>query len=134
VGKFTYNQNTLEGIEHGNPPHKIGVSTQCIHATVGSIVTNYLLAAPSDPTHKLCVTDLLINVDATTTVTISDGSYAEGHYIFRASCKPASSTSQLYVIPYSTPHVFSGVNRGVYFTQTAGANVDISVHYYETET
>jgi hypothetical protein len=134
VGKTTYTQATLEGIEHGPAPHKIGSAVRAVHRTIGTICTNELLYSPSLPIVKLVITDIILCVtDATTTIVLSEGTLAAGQTMFRASVKPASNQTTVLPINYTLPHPFATANTPLYFSQTGAATVDVNIHLYESE-
>ena len=133
-GRFSSYPSTLEGIENSAPPHKFGCKLNSTDFTFTSVTSNGTICFPEHTYHKLVVGDLHFTVnDANTLVTVSDGSLAEGHHIFRGNIKPAGGQTVFVPISFSLPHVFNGTNRPLCFSQTGAATVDGVVHYYETE-
>ena len=132
-GKFSFAPSTLEGIENGPMPHRIGASVEAKSYEFSTAVSNGTVWAPASADHRLYVSDIHFTVDATTTVTFSDGSNAENKIIFKGGFKPATNTSQYVPISFTLPHVFSGAGRPLMFTQTSTANVIGVVHGYEAE-
>lgn len=134
TGKFSNTLSTIEGIEHGYMPHKIGAAVQAKSFEFTQITSNGTIALPLDATRKLVVTDIHFTVaDVASVVIFSDGSLADSKYIFRGNMKPVGGASIFVPISYTLPHVFSGTNRPLCFTQSAAATVDGVVHYYESE-
>lgn len=132
-GKFTRNPSTLEGIEHGNQPHRIGASVQSKTVNFSAGGNNQAAWTPSAG-HRLVVSDVHYTVtDATTVITLSDGSLAQGLYIQHGHYKPPNNEAVQVAISFSLPHVFSAVNRSLMFSQTGPASVIGVIHGYETE-
>jgi hypothetical protein len=133
-GRFSRNVSTLEGIEHGNMPHKVGVDVKAQWFHYSSVATNGTVALPTVDHKKLVVSDLHFTIsDASSIVVFSDGSMAQNNLIFRGNLKPTGGASIFVPISFSLPHVFSGTNRPLCFSQTGAATVDGVVHYYESE-
>ena len=133
-GRLSYAPCTLEGIEHGNMPHRIGAAAVAKAFGYTAITGNGTIWSPTNSTHRLVVTDINFTITgATSTVTFSDGSLADGKYIFTGKFKPPSNESIYIPINFALPHVFSGTQRSLCFTQTGAADVDGVVHGYESE-
>jgi hypothetical protein len=132
-GRFSYAPSTIEGVENQAMPHRIGASSQSKSFSFTGVTSNGTIWAPTTSYHRLYITDLFFTVDATTTVIFSDGSNAEGKLVFKGKFKPASGESSYVPAAFSLPHVFTGPNRALMFTQSGGAEVDGVVHGYEAE-
>jgi len=129
IGKLTYQQNTLEGIEQGNMPHRIGAHPIAIVETIGSICTNQVLYTPSSAHHRLVITDIFLNSDGNTTATLTES----GVYpVFRVQLRPANGAPWANV-SYCLPVPFNGTGTSLCFTNSATQSVDINVHAYEAE-
>ena len=132
-GKFTRNPSTLEGIEHGNQPHRIGASVQAKTINFDAGGNNQAAWTPASG-HRLVISDIHYTVtDATTVVTFSDGSLAQALYVQHGHYKPPSNESVQVNISFALPHVMSAINRPLMFSQTGKASVIGVVHGYETE-
>lgn len=133
-GRFSYMLCTLEGVEHGPMPHRFGVETEVRNFSFSAITSNGTIFAPTNPQRRLAVTDLVFTVEgATSQITFSDGSLADNQFVFKGRVNPPAGGCIVIPIAFATPHVFSGTNRALRFTQSAGANVDGVIHCYETE-
>lgn len=133
AGRTSFVASTLEGMENSPMPHRIGAAVESRGFSYSAAVSNGTIWAPVASDHRLYISDIHFTVDANTTVTFSDGSYAQNFHIFRGGFKPPSGTSQYVPISFSLPHVFSGANRPLMITSTATANVEGVVHGYEAE-
>jgi hypothetical protein len=130
-GRFSPMVCMLEGIEHGNQPHKIGSSVVAKDITVSSTSASEVWKPTAG--HKLVVSDIYFTVsDASSTVYVSEGSVAAGCYIFKGKFKPPSNQSVVGSASFSLPHVFQGT-ASLFITQTDGAKIEGVVHGYETE-
>lgn len=132
-GKFTCNPSVIEGIEHGNQPHRIGstVTAKMINLSTGC--TNFPIWTPVSG-HRLVVSDIHFTVtDANTVVTITDGSMADSAFIFHGHFKPPSGESVYVPVSFSLPHVFASTDSVLRITATGKPTVQGVVHGYEAE-
>lgn len=129
-GRLTVPSNTLEGVEHGNAPHLIGYS--CIVKNVFCNGSSYNLpiwipAAGKKPV----ITDILLTIDATAIVTISDGAVALNDWVVYAPVKITAGDSKIISQSFRMPHV-AHQNGTIYLTQTAGSVAGV-LHGYEID-
>jgi hypothetical protein len=128
-GRFTVPSNTLEGIEHGNPPHLIGYP--CVVKSVFSSGSAYNKPVWVPAAGKRAVvTDVHLSVDATAVITLSDGAVSLNDWIIYSSLKVAGGDSKIISENFRTPHVTHQSGGTVYITQTAGSVTGV-LHGYE---
>lgn len=133
-GRFSPMMSTLEGIEHGYAPHKIGAEVQAKWFAYSSVVTNGTIAFPAHEYHKLVITDIHFTAsDTASLITISEGSVANGNLIFRGNAKPVGGSSLFFPISFTLPHVFKGTNTPLCISSSGAATLDGVVHYYESQ-
>lgn len=130
-GRFSQMMCTLEGIEHGNEPHRIGSAVQSKSLECSSTSAKNVWTPEAGK--KIVVTDINFTVsEATSVVYISEGSIADHRFIFQGQFKPGNDQSVFIPISFSLPYVFRGTNP-LYITQTDGAHIYGVVQGYETE-
>ncbi|MGV0949282.1 MAG: hypothetical protein ACOYB3_01325 [Azonexus sp.] len=130
-GRFSPMVCTLEGIEHGPQPHKIGSTVQAKDISVASTSAAEVWRPTAG--HKLVISDIHFTVSsAPSTVYISEGSISRGAFIFKGKFKPPNGESVYIPVSFSLPHVFQGT-ESLFVTQSDGAEVEGVVHGYETE-
>lgn len=128
-GRMTVPSNTLEGVEHGNPPHLIGYP--CVVKAVFCSGSSYNLPVWVPATGKRAVvTDVMLTVDSTAVVTLSDGAVSLNDWIIYSSVKVTAGDSKIIAQNFRTPHVTHQSGGTVYITQTAGSVTGV-LHGYE---
>lgn len=128
TGKFTYQQNTVEGIEHGPMPHRFGAFPHEVVTTIGTICVNQLLYQP-EPQHLVTVTDIWLNAGGLTTVTLTESGTRP---VFRCTLRPTAG-APFASMSYRVPVPFSGTGAPLMISNSAAQDVDIVVHLYESE-
>lgn len=128
AGKLTYAASTLEGIEHGWAPHKIGQEIAIVTQSIGTICTNQVLYTPHSY-HRVAVSDIWLNTDGATAVTLSE---AGTRVIFRANLRPNQGVSSA-AMSYRVPVPFRNQGAPLCFSNSATQIVDINITLYETE-
>lgn len=107
-GRVIRNVSTIEGIEHGNPPHNIGYNIIRFGVDVDSVVTDQDLFVPSsEDSHskKFVISGYQMSLSGNDNVTIYDETDASNNWIFAASVKVASSESQFAEHQFNPPFV-----------------------------
>lgn len=127
-GKTTYAPSTLEGIEHGAMPHRIGAYPHEVVEAIGTICTDQVIYTP-DPRHRIVVSDIYLNADGNTTLTLSENGTRS---IFRVRLRPTSGVPWVN-IGYRVPVPFINSGTPLCLSNSATVNVDINIHLYETE-
>ena len=82
---------TLEGIEHGNPPHNIGVAIKRFHVNVTGAVSGQVLYTPSTGKRFFC-TGYALGLNSNGTVVIFDETDAAANYLFSGETKNVTTT------------------------------------------
>ena len=130
-GRFSPMMCTLEGVEHGPQPHKIGSAVTAKDISVLSTSAAEVWRPTAG--HKLVISDIHFTVsNAPSTVYISEGSISRRAYIFKGKFKPPNGESVYIPVSFSLPHVFQGT-ESLFVTQSDGAEIEGVVHGYETE-
>lgn len=138
VGVMSAAVSTLEGIENGPPPHKIG--NKLIHIGFdisGQTVTNSGLYTAS-PRHKFVVTDLTFGISSSTatTVTFHEGSGTApdpSKWVFSTYCNLANNAAQQVGAGFVTPHVADGFQSVLCLSTSSAVTMRGIIHGYETE-
>ena len=134
-GRLIRSQNTLEGIEHLPPPHKIGHPPQHRDASFTTAQTNTVLWDPGAG-KRFYVTDLIIAVSGNTdgTMTIFDETNVTGKRLWRGVLDPSNQFGIYLHIPLGVPFASSGDGNKLRITTDANIAVDIVVHGYVVPT
>jgi len=130
-GRMTVPSNTLEGIEHGNPPHLIGYPCVVKSIFCSGSAYNTPVWVPAAG-KKAVITDVHLSVDATAVITLSDGAVSLNDWIIYSSVKVTAGDSKIISENFRTPHVSHQSGGTVYITQTAGSVTGV-LHGYEID-
>jgi hypothetical protein len=138
VGVMSAEMSTLEGIENGPAPHKIG--NKLIHfgfAVNGTMATDSGLYTAS-PRHKFVVTDISFGVSsaAASSITFHEGSGNVGDtskWVFATYSNLANNATSFSAMSFQTPFVAESYQSTFYLTTSAAVTMRGIVHGYETE-
>lgn len=113
MGRMTTNVSTLEGIEHGNPPHKYG-NTPFHKGIYLNNTTGSGISIVTPPTgFKFIITDIGLSISsagAYVTLYEDDNAADPDKWVFSAYVKANLADTQVYNLNLSTPFVSSQVN------------------------
>lgn len=130
-GRMIRQIHTIEGIEQGPPPHRIG--NQIIHKGfyINTNTGDYLLWQPESG-YRFVITDIQFSNDQNKNlITFYEGSgNVSNPNCWITAAKLASEGS--FQMSYSLPYVASGLNNGPYINTTTSSDVYGTVHGYET--
>jgi hypothetical protein len=122
-GRVIRNVHTLESIEHGNPPHKIGQKIIRFGVDVTAPVTGSELFVPYNVPHdrRFVITGYQLSLSGTGEITIFDETDISDNWIFAASVKINAAESDFISHTFSVPFVSTTSGNRVLVTATGTA-------------
>lgn len=124
-GRVIRSVNTLEGIEHGNPPHQIGQKIIRFGVDITAPVTGAELFVPNNVPHdrRFVITGYQLSLSGTGEVTIYDETDTSDNWIFAASVKVNVAESEFISHNFGVPFVSTTSGNRVLATATNSAVV-----------
>jgi len=131
-GRASRDASTLEGIEHGYAPHRIGFVGMHFDFSYTTQQTGVALWTPTSG-KKFVVTDYTFSVEGSAIVTVFDQTDATGNRLFNAELKVTAGTSILIDHAYTLPFVSAATNNILRLTTSAAITIRGTIHGYEIQ-
>ncbi len=124
VGRLAHPVSTIEGIEHGNPPHNIGVAIIRFGVNISGAVTDQVLYTPPATIHtmRFVVTGYALSTSGTGTIRIFDETNSSDNWIFAGDVK-SNDQSVFSNHLFDPPFVSGALGNSVKVTTTDTAVV-----------
>jgi len=125
-GRVIHDVSTLEGIEHGNPPHQIGHPIFRFGVDIIAPVSGQVLYTPSvEGSHSksFVITGYQLSMSGTGEISIFDETDSSENWIFAASVKVNVAESEFISHIFSPPFVSALAGNKVKITATGTAIV-----------
>jgi hypothetical protein len=124
AGRIVDPPSTIEGIEHGNPPHNIGVRIVRFGVNITGAVTSQVLYTPTSVIHprRFNITSYALAISESGSIRIYDEVDSSDNWIFAAEVK-SNDNSQFSNASFSPPFVSSAAGNRVRITTTGNVVV-----------
>jgi len=132
MGRASRDASTLEGIEHGYAPHRIGFVGMHFDFSYTTQQTGVALWTPTSG-KKFVVTDYTFSVEGSAIVTVFDQTDATGNRLFNSDLKVTAGTSILIDHAYTLPFVSAATNNVLKLTTSAAITIRGTIHGYEIQ-
>lgn len=132
AGRIIDPPSTVEGIEHGNPPHNIGVNIWRAGIDISGVVADQTIKSPSAVYHprRLIITGYALSMSGTGTIRLFDETNSADNWIFAGEVK-SNDQSVISNHTFSPPFVTSAAGNSVKATTTSSATVFGTITGYE---
>lgn len=131
MGRAQRDVCTLEGIEHANPPHKIGSMITRRSFEITTQQTSGILWTPATG-KKIVITDLVYSAEGNGIVSFFDEIDRSQSSVAKASIKTPNGETTNIIINFSLPFVSDQVNNQLRITTTSALTIYGTAHGYET--
>jgi hypothetical protein len=131
-GRIIDPPSTVEGIEHGNPPHQLGVAIWRAGIDVTGIATDQVVKAPTAVFHprRLIITGYALSMSGTGTIRIFDETNAADNWIFAGEVK-SNDQSVISNHTFTPPFVTSAQGNSIKITTTGTPTIHGILTGYE---
>lgn len=125
VGRVIHSTSTLEGIEHGNPPHQVGVPLFRVGVDIQTDVSDQIIFTPTQEGEylKYVVSGYQLSLSGTGDVSIFDETNSADNWIFAANVKIGATESQFVQHTFTIPFISSAPGNSIKVTTTDTAVV-----------